>query len=134
MSIDVRHTIPKLYYYITPLFILLDYLGGINVRVAILDSMPLYKNLYYGFCILCALGMFFLHRYTAVIVLFESAAIFAMTVLGVFVPYIQVVMHGDDILNANWEGVDAFTIARIVNLLMAGAIAACAFRGSIRTR
>lgn len=134
MSIDIRHTIVKLYYYITPAFILLDYLGGINVRVAVLDSMPLYKNLYYGFCILCALAMFFLHRYTAVIVLFESTAIFAMTVLGVFVPYIQVITHGDDILNSNWEGVDAFTIARIVNLLMAGAIAACAFRGSVRTR
>ena len=77
--------------------------------------------------------MYFLHRYSTVIVLFESAAIFAMTILGVCAPYIQVIMYGDDILNANWEGVDALIIARIVNLVLAGAIAACAFRGSLRT-
>jgi len=51
-----RYSIPSLYYYITPLFVLLDYGWGISVRVAVLDSMPLYKNLYYGFCILCGVG------------------------------------------------------------------------------
>jgi hypothetical protein len=133
MSIHSGHTIPRLYYYITPLFILLDYFGGINVRVAVLDSMPLYKNLYYGFCIFCAFGMYIRPRYSAVVALFESSIIFLMTVLGVFLPYVQVVMQGDDILNANWEAADAFTVPRITNLLLSGIIALFAFHGSLRT-
>ena len=45
MSTEAANTVPKLYYYITPLFILLDYVWGISIRAAVLDSMPLYKNL-----------------------------------------------------------------------------------------
>jgi len=49
MTIRGRYSVPSVYYCITPLFILLDYAGGLSIRVAVLDSMPLYKNLYYGF-------------------------------------------------------------------------------------
>ncbi len=48
MSALVRYSIPRLYYLVTLAFILLDYCGGISVRVAVLDNMPVYKNLYQG--------------------------------------------------------------------------------------
>ena len=62
MSGLVRYSIPRLYYLVTPAFILLDYFGGINVRVAVLDDMPVYKNLYYGFCVLCGVAVYFRAR------------------------------------------------------------------------
>jgi len=131
MSIQARHAIPKLYYYITPLFILLDYAGGLSVRAAVLDSMPMYKNLYYGFCIFCGISMYFRPQFTAVVTLFESTIIVLMTVLSVFLPYIQFIMQTDDILNENWDIVSAFSIPRIVNLVLAGTMAIVAFHGSI---
>ena len=48
MSTYNRYFIAKWYYYATPLFILLDYFLGINVRVSALDAMPFYKYAYYG--------------------------------------------------------------------------------------
>ena len=132
MRIKPRQTIPKLYYYITPLFILLDYLGGVNIRAAVLDSMPMYKNLYYGFCIFCAAGIYFRPRFSAVVALFESTIMVLMTVLSVFLPYIQILMQADDVLSENWDIASAFSIPRIVNLVLAGTIAIFAFHGSIR--
>ena len=132
MRIKPRQTIPKLYYYITPLFILLDYLGGVNIRAAVLDSMPMYKNLYYGFCIFCAAGIYFRPRFSAVVALFESTIMVLMTVLSVFLPYVRILMQTDDVLNENWDITSAFTIPRIVNLILAGTIAIFAFHGSIR--
>ena len=83
-----RHFIPKWYYYATPLFILLDYLLGINVRVSALDAMPIYKNAYYGFCIICALCIYIFPRYSPIVALFESAINILMMILLLFLPYV----------------------------------------------
>jgi len=133
MRIEPRHAIPKFYYYITPLFILLDYIGGLSVRAAVLDSLPMYKNLYYGFCIFCGISMHFRPQFSAVVALFESTIIVLMTVLSVFLPYIQLIMEADDVLNKNWDIASAFSIPRIVNLILAGSMAVFAFHGSLRT-
>lgn len=127
-----KHSITSLYYYITPLFILLDYLIGVNIRVAVLDTMPLHKNLYYGFCILCGVGMFVLPRCTPIVALFESTINILLIVLSVFIPYIQIVMQSDNILDSNWPAASAFTIPYAVNLILAGAVAVFAFHGSLR--
>lgn len=127
-----RHAIPRFYYYATPLFILLDYFGGINVRVAILDSMPLYKNLYYGFCIVCGVGMFALPRLTPVVVLFESSINFIMIILTIYLPYIRFITQTDDILNADFPTVVGFSTPCIVNIVLAGTMAVIGFRGSVQ--
>lgn len=132
MSIDYRHSIARLYYYVTPLFILLDYIWGVNVRVTVLDSTPLYKNLYYGFCILCGVGMYIVPQCSAVVALFESTIIVTMTVLGLFLPYVQY-LYMDDVLSADWEVAGALSIERIVNLVLAGSVAIFVFRQSTQT-
>lgn len=133
MSIDTRHSIARLYYYVTPLFVLLDYLAGVNVRVAVLDSMPLHKNLYYGFCVVCAVSMYAAPRYTAVVALFESAINFMMTIVSLFLPYARYVTYTDNVLDADLGIASVFTIPRTVNLILAGAIAILVFKGSLRT-
>jgi hypothetical protein len=133
MNTDARQSIAKLYYYVTPVFVLLDYLAGVNVRVAVLDSMPLHKSLYYGFCVVCAVSMYAAPRYTAVVALFESAINFSMTTTGLFVPYARHIAYTDDVLNADWELANVFTTPRIVNLILAGVVAILVFKGSLRT-
>ena len=132
MNINDRHTVARLYYYGTPLFILLDYLCGINVRVAVLDSLPLYKSFYYAFCIICGFGIYFSPRHSAYIALFESTTNFLMTILVVFIPYVQCIIQMEDVLNANWQFPDTLNVQRVMNLFIAGLISVYAIHASIR--
>ncbi len=134
MSIGYRNSIARWYFYITPLFILLDYFGGVNVRVSALDSVPLYKNLYYGLCILCGICMYIIPRYSAIVALFESSINFMMIVLGIFLPYVQYILYVDDILNADFKAMEASINAQsIVNLFIVGSCVILTFRKSIET-
>ena len=132
MSTDVRHYVLRSYYFITPVFILLDYLGGVSIRVAVLDSMPLYKNVYYGFGIVCAIGIYALPRCTPFVALSESAINFAMTILGLFLPYVQYLTHAEDVLDMDWEIVGGSPYQQIGNLVLAGSIAILGFKASLR--
>jgi len=127
-----RYSIPSIYYFMTPVFIVLDYLFGINVRVTVLDAMPRYKYLYYGFCLFCGIGMYVLPRCTPVVALFESTLNILLVVLTVFLPYIKMVSQFDNILDADWQPASVFTLQHMFNLILAGTVAAFAFYGSLR--
>lgn len=136
MKRDYRQIVARWYYFATPVFILLDYLTGISVRVAALDSMPLYKNLYYGFCIICALGIYIFPRRSAIVAVFESTINLIMIIFVLFAPYVHFLAQLDyddvlDALDAIPEVTEAFTFHRIVNFLFAGLIAVFAFRSSV---
>ena len=130
MSRYNRYFIAKWYYYATPLFILLDYFLGINVRVSALDAMPLYKYAYYGFCILCGLCMYISPRYSPVVALLESAINYVLMILLLLRPYIICLMQ-EDIIGEGWQNVEALSPEQITNLLIAAVVAAYAFRASI---
>ena len=132
MNIRVRQTIPKFYYYMTPLFILLDYVWGISIRVTVFDSMPMYKNLYYGFCILCGVFVYAVPKLTPAVALFESSINFLITVLAVFMPYINFISKTDDYLTADLPTAAGFDTPHIINILLAGTIAILGFHGSIQ--
>ncbi len=132
MNFGVKHLIPKLYYTITPLFILLDYVWGINVRAVVLDSEPMYKGLYYGFCVLCGVVIYIVPRLSPVVALVESTIIFMMTVLSVFIPYVQSIVQMDNILDADLQYASIVSVPYIVNLVLAGGMAAFTFNKSLR--
>ena len=134
MSIGYRNSIARWYFYITPLFILLDYVLGVNVRVSALGSIPVYKNLYYGFCILCGVCMYFVPRYSAIVTLFESIINFGMIVFSIFMPYIQNMIYAEDILNADFKSMEeAINTQSIVNLVIVGSFVVLTFHKSIQT-
>ena len=134
MSIRDRNSIARLYFYITPVFILADYFWGVSVRVSALDSWPVYKNVYYGFCVLCGVSMYVVPRYTAVVALFESIINFTMIMLALFMPYVQNILFVDDILDADFKTMGGtLNILPIVNLLIVGSCAVFTFHRSIET-
>lgn len=134
MSIWDRNSIARLYFCITPLFILVDYFWGVSVRVSALDSWPVYKNIYYGLCVLCGVSMYVVPRYTAVVALFESIINFTMIVLCLFVPYVKNILFVDDILGAEFKTMGgSLNILPIVNLLIVGSCAVLIFRKSLET-
>ena len=131
MDTDFRNSFARWYFYITPLYILLDYILGLNIRVSALDSAPAYKNLYYGFCILCGIGAFIAPGYSALVALSESTINFMMIVVGIFLPYVQNVLYADDILNADFKAVEAaITVESIANLVIVGSCVILTFRTS----
>ena len=130
-NIDFRNSFARWYFYITPLFILLDYILGLNIRVSALDSAPVYKNLYYGFCVLCGIGTFIIPQYSALVALSESTINFMMIVVGIFLPYVQNILYVDDILNADFKAVEAaITVESIANLVIVGSCVILTFRTS----
>ena len=131
MSSGVRNFVPKLYYAITPVFILLDYVCHINVRVAILDSEPLYKGLYYGFCVLCGVLVYIIPGYSSIVAFFESGIILGMTILGIFIPYVRAISQMDDILNTDIQTISIVGPPHVVNLVLAVGIAFYTFRSSL---
>ena len=53
----------KLYYGATALFVLLDYVLNVNVRLAFLEAWPGWRGLYYVFCFCCLAIEHLNHRY-----------------------------------------------------------------------
>jgi len=134
-NIDFRNSLARWYFYITPLFVLLDYFWGLNIRVAALDTAPIYKNLYYGFCVLCGISMFIIPRYSAVVALFESSINFTMLVLAFFSRYMQTITNlMDDVLSTDFKAVEkSLTAESITNFAIVGFFLILTFRRSIDT-
>jgi hypothetical protein len=130
MNEGKRYSIASVYYYLTPVFVLLGYFGGVNVRVAVLDSLPVYKYPYYGFCIVCGVIVYALPKAWPIVALFESMINVFMTAFGVFVPYLQNLQQVADI-NGDWKAAETINVQGLVNLALAGAIAVIAFKASL---
>ena len=135
MDFDFKNSFARWYFYITPLFILLDYIYGINIRISALETMPTYKNLYYGFCILCGICMYVIPRYSAVVALLESSINIMMLVLGIFLPYIRTITAlMDDVLSADFTALEeSLKVQPMVNLFIVGSCLILTFRKSIET-
>ena len=129
MNESKRYLIPRFYYFVTPAFVLLDYFGGLNIRVAVLDELPLYKNLYYGLCVLCGVIVFVRPWITPIVALCESTVNLLMTILSMFLPYLRNLEQVAD-LNGDWKAAETFGGEGLTNVLLAGIIAAIAFKES----
>ena len=127
-----RNFIPKLYYAVTPIFILLDYFCGINVRVAVLDNAHFYKGLYYGFCILCGVIVFLLPKSSFFVALIESIILIMLSILGLLLPYAQIFSENFDVMSSDFEKISLVQPNYIINLVLAGGIAIITFHKSIR--
>jgi hypothetical protein len=134
-KVDVRNSVARFYFYITPLFIVLDYIFGLNVRAAALESMPAYKNLYYAFCLLCGIFMFIIPGYSAVVALFESSINILLLVLYAFLPYIRTLTALiDDVLGADFKALEeSFRFEPIMNFAIAAGCMIVTFRTSVET-
>lgn len=121
-----EYAIPRFYYLMTPAFIVLDYAVGFNIRTAVLNAMPLYKNLYYGFCILCGVVVFVRPRASAVVALFESSIMVLLTLTSVFLPVLTAFERFAD-LSGDWDLAQVISIEGAANLWMSGSIAIVAF-------
>jgi hypothetical protein len=109
------------YYLLTPLFIVLDALFGLNFRISGLTS-PELRYLYYGICLLCALACYWQSRYSALIAMAESSANLLILLAGIMIPIVRLGdLTGDTAASAGISG------DHLVNFLLSGGILLAVF-------
>jgi hypothetical protein len=115
-----------LYYWLTPAFWALDALFGANLRTAAFEGHPVWKAIYYLFCLGCGVAIWLRPAWTGLVGMTESAVNILALLLGFFVPYFRLI----DQLAAGEIAIDAspFTIEKALSLVLSGTIAAIAFR------
>lgn len=114
-----------LYYAATIIFLLLDYLLGLNLRVAFLDAFPLWRAAYYAVLLLCLAIIMRQPSVAAIVGAFESL----VTLAALIISFGSRVMLVSD---AMLEGGDVVRMPEVVNFLISGSIAYYAWARGIR--
>ena len=115
------------YYAATLVFLLLDYVGGVNVRVAFLDTLPTARMAYYGICLVCFGLMVWRPAWTTLIGTFESLVTMIALIFGMA---IRVMVPNDAIFSENAAIVST---EQLVYFVLAGAIAYFAWVKGIKS-
>lgn len=105
------------YYAATLVFLLLDYVADINVRVAFLESLPTARAAYYGICFVCLGLMIWRPAWTTLIGTFESLVTLIALIFGTAV---RVMIPNDAIFD---ESASFVTTQEIINFVIAGSMA-----------
>ncbi len=101
----------KAYYWATPIFLLLDLLFGIDVRVSAFIYHPFYKFVYYLFCFVCMAIIIWKPGLSAGVGLFESS--------------INIVILSTGMMLSVYLG--TITIQHVVNFVLSGGICLTSF-------
>jgi hypothetical protein len=114
----------RVYYFSTPLFVLADSLLGLDFRISGLHT-PGYRLAYYGFCMLCALVLWYRPRLSPLVGMGESSFNLAILMVSVMLP----------ILRADLDGPGAYIGlqgANIINFILTGGVLLAAFYSAQR--
>ena len=113
------------YYYLTPVFLVADFLWGQSFRVAGLND-PVYRYYYYGFCLACAAFCYFTPRLSSLVTLFESSINMTILVLSIMLPIINV----GNSLDAG-GGEIGISTQRLINFIFVGSLICYSFYNSL---
>jgi hypothetical protein len=115
-----------LYYWLTPAFWAIDLLFGANIRAAAFEGHAGWKPLYYLICLGCGVALWLKPSWTRIVGLTEASLNILVLILGVMVPYFQLI----DRLAAREAVINPgpFGIERALSLVLSGAVWAIAFR------
>jgi len=116
-----------LYYAATILFLLLDYVLGINLRVAFLEPYPTARLAYYAICFTCFAVILWRPAWASLVGGIESlVALVALT----FSMMLRVMIVTDEMID---KGTGFVTSQEIFNYLIVGSIAYLSWSRSIRS-
>lgn len=107
----------KLYYLATAVFLLLDYLAGINIRVAFLAPWPGWRALYYLFCLACLGLIVWRPALTLVVSTVESLLMLSALILSMGVR-----VMGQSALALEGGGA-LISAEEVINFIIAGSVA-----------
>lgn len=114
------------YYAASVIFLLLDYVADINIRVAFLEPWPAARAAYYGVCFACLGLMLWRPRWAVLIGSFESLVTLVALILSMAV---RVMIPSDAVVGGSAPFV---TLQEILNFLIAGSVAYLAWVKGLR--
>jgi len=112
----ITRSVLIVYYAATAVFLLLDVLGGLNVRVAFLEPFPLWRGAYYLFCFLCLALVVWRPAWSVLVGAFESLVSLCALIIS-FAS--RTLLVTDTMLET---GAGLVTWPEIINFLIAGGI------------
>ncbi len=122
-------TMFRVYYAATAVFLLLDYVLGINIRLASLDTLPGWRALYYAACFGCLGLMMWRPAWSLWVTTTESLITLSMLIIAMGT---RVFTISDTMLQA---GTGFVTAEEVVNFVIAGGAAWVAYtRGALAIR
>ncbi len=117
----------KLYYGATFIFVLLDYVLGINVRIAFLQQWPFARLAYYAICFACLAIVIWRPAWSALVGAVESLIVIVALTMGMA---LRVLIVTDEMIE---QGSGAVTSQELLNYLISGTIAYIAWYRAIKT-
>lgn len=122
---EARLVALRVYYWATPLFLLVDALWGISVRASFLPRLE-QRLVYYAFCICCAWACQAAPTKAAWVGMGESAVNLFLLILGVMLPILSL---PDAILNGT-PVPELMTPGRLMNVALSGGMLILSFQRS----
>jgi hypothetical protein len=116
-------------YWSTPLFVLLDFVYGVSLRIPFLDALPGAKAVYYTADLACAVAITARPRWTAAIGFAESTLNIVLLVLSTGAAYLGVLESAasPDVVIAN-----PFTPQAVASLALAALVLAASYTMRLR--
>jgi hypothetical protein len=108
------------------IFLLIDVLFGLSIRITFLDAHIAFKMVYYGFCMACFLSMVWKPKLTVLIGAVESLVTLVALII---VMGLRVMVPTDRMLEA---GAGFVTMPELLNFIIAGSIAYVAWSHGLR--
>jgi hypothetical protein len=106
-------------YWSTPIFVALDFLYSISLRIPFLDALPGVKGLYYAGELACAVVISARPRWTATIGFAESVVSISLLVLSTGAAYLTVL---ESAASSNVVIVNPFTPQAVASLAISAAV------------
>ena len=116
------------YYWLTPLFALVDWTFGANVRAAGLADHPELRVAYYALCTGCAVGIHARPALSGPVGFAESSANLLLLFLSLLLPYYGML---DDALRGSFPAESPITTGMVWNFLIAGSVWVMVFQGHL---
>jgi len=107
------------YYWLTPIFWIVDEYLGANLRTAALEGHPGWKAAYYIVCIGIAVLVSVFPEISDRVGLFESGLNILLLVAGIFVPYYAFI---DEMTAGNVPTEPPITMDKMINFIIASAV------------
>jgi hypothetical protein len=123
-----KKVILSIFYYLTPFFILIDYFFDFNIRITGLNQFGIYKNIYYLFCLSCAVIIYKYEGYSLVVGFVESLINLLILFIGFLLPYFR---YASLIADGNIEEVYFYDTKIIINFMISGFIVILSFQYSL---
>ena len=114
----IKSSIISHYYLCTPLFFIMDFYLGMNIRAVGLMDHPGWRTAYYGFCFLCWLLIWKKPSFTSWVGIGESVLNLLLLIIGLLMPYFSFIADIDAVENAS----QVITVQGVINFFIAGMI------------